>query len=248
MTSFSHTNSTPLAGSSLAAAIQGLVDRQDITDVMLRFGRGLDLHDWDLYAATLCDSFEVNFFDLTGLQTATTTPEKWARFAASCLQRLTVHHQYSNFSIRLSGDEAEGIFYHVSRQRFPCRSGADDYPVRLVREQLPPDRQRVEDQQPDAQVPVVRWEPDADRPDRSRFHRGGEGCLRRRLTPLARRAQAYPNRRRISAPVRFTDRRLGSRSARARPARHSYAEKQLGSPFSCRRGQPSAAGNLRYAN
>jgi hypothetical protein len=33
---------------------------------MLRFGRGLDLHDWDLYASTLHDPLEVDFFDLTG--------------------------------------------------------------------------------------------------------------------------------------------------------------------------------------
>jgi hypothetical protein len=46
--------------------IRELWDRQQISDVMLRFGRGLDLHDWDMYAATLTDPFEVDFFDLTG--------------------------------------------------------------------------------------------------------------------------------------------------------------------------------------
>ena len=42
-----------------AHRVQVLWDRQEISDVMLRFGRGLDLHDWDLYAATLHDPFEV---------------------------------------------------------------------------------------------------------------------------------------------------------------------------------------------
>ena len=46
--------------------VRELWDRQQISDVMLRFGRGLDLHDWDMYAATLTDPFEVDFFDLTG--------------------------------------------------------------------------------------------------------------------------------------------------------------------------------------
>ena len=49
-----------------AHRVQVLRDRQEISDVMLRFGRGLDLHDWDLYASTLHDPFEVDFFDLTG--------------------------------------------------------------------------------------------------------------------------------------------------------------------------------------
>ena len=43
--------------------VQVLWDRQEISDVMLHFGRGLDLHDWDLYASTLHDPFEVDFFD-----------------------------------------------------------------------------------------------------------------------------------------------------------------------------------------
>ena len=41
--------------------VRVLWDRQQISDVMLRFGRGLDLHDWDMYAATLTDPFEVDF-------------------------------------------------------------------------------------------------------------------------------------------------------------------------------------------
>ena len=54
--------------------VRELWDRQQITDVMLRFGRGLDTHDWDLYAGTLADPFEVDFFDLTGRPPAVTTP------------------------------------------------------------------------------------------------------------------------------------------------------------------------------
>jgi len=54
--------------------VRELWDRQQISDVMLRFGRGLDLHDWDMYAATLTDPFEVDFGDLTGRPPAVTTP------------------------------------------------------------------------------------------------------------------------------------------------------------------------------
>jgi hypothetical protein len=107
--------------------VQELWDRQGITDVMLRFGRGLDLHDWDLYAATLAEPFEVDFFDLTGQAPTTTTPDVWARFAAACLERLVVQHQYSNFTIELDGDVASGVFYHVSRHRLPNKHGDDHY-------------------------------------------------------------------------------------------------------------------------
>jgi SnoaL-like domain len=49
--------------------VRELWDRQQISDVMLRFGRGLDVHDWQLYADTLTDPFEVDFFDATGTRT-----------------------------------------------------------------------------------------------------------------------------------------------------------------------------------
>lgn len=104
-----------------------LWDRQEISDVMLRFGRALDLHDWDMYSATLADPFEVDFYDLTGMKPAITTPAIWAAFASACLHRLTVMHQYSNFHINVNGDVADGVFYHVSRHRFPNRHGDDHY-------------------------------------------------------------------------------------------------------------------------
>lgn len=107
--------------------VRELWDRQQISDVMLRFGRGLDLHDWDMYAATLTDPFEVDFFDLTGRASAITTPKVWATFASACLQKLMVLHQYSNFQIEVRDEEASGVFYHVSRHRWPNRHGGDQY-------------------------------------------------------------------------------------------------------------------------
>ncbi len=107
--------------------VQELYDRQQVGDVMLRFGRGLDLHDWGLYADTLTDPFDVDFFDLTGQQPTTTTPTVWAEFARACLERLVVHHQYSNFSIQVDGNQASGTFYYVARHRFPNKHGDDHY-------------------------------------------------------------------------------------------------------------------------
>ena len=107
--------------------VRDLWNRQQINDVMLRFGRGLDLHDWELYASTLTDPFVVDFFDLTGQPPVTTTPIVWAKFAAACLEHMQVMHQYSNFTINLRGDDADGIFYHVSRHRFPNKKGGDQY-------------------------------------------------------------------------------------------------------------------------
>jgi hypothetical protein len=160
--------------------LRDLWDRQQISDVMLRFGRGLDLHDWDMYAATLTDPFEVDFFDLTGRAPATTTPKVWAHFASACLERLIVMHQYSNFHINLHGDVADGIFYHVSRHRFPNRSRRRSlHPIRLVREFLPPHDGRLEDQQAQALLSVVRRQSHPDRSERSRVAKSRRRGVRR---------------------------------------------------------------------
>ena len=124
MTTSSRTSATRPTTEEMVAQ---LWDRQQISDVMLRFGRGLDLHDWDLYAATLAEEFEVDFFDLTGRPPAVTTPSTWARFASACLDRLVLMHQYSNFHITVRGDDADGVFYYIARHRLPNRHGDDHY-------------------------------------------------------------------------------------------------------------------------
>lgn len=112
---------------SVEDMVREMWDRQQISDVVLRFGRGLDAHDWDLYASTLDDPVHVDFRDLTGRAPVTTTPAKFAAFARESLKRLAVLHQYSNFHIDVDGDRASGVFYHVSRHRLPTRNGGDEY-------------------------------------------------------------------------------------------------------------------------
>jgi SnoaL-like domain len=107
--------------------IQELWDQKEIEKLMLRFGRGLDTNDMDLYASCFTDPFTVDFSDLTGLPPAQTTPELWADFARLALGQLLVMHQYSNFNIAVTGDEAVGVIYHVSRHRLPNLKGADQY-------------------------------------------------------------------------------------------------------------------------
>ncbi len=109
------------------AKLQILWDRQEIGATMLRFGRALDTHDWPLYEACFTDPFEVDFFDLTGRPATTVSAAAWTEFARRCLDRLTVMHQYSNFTIDVHGDTANGIFYHVSRHYLPNKHGEGTY-------------------------------------------------------------------------------------------------------------------------
>ncbi len=102
-----------------------LMDRQRITDVMLRFGRGLDLHDWDMYASTLADPFEVDFFDLTGPGAlghhASSVGPSSPREPATTGRDAPI----LEFPHRRARRRRGGVFYHVSRHRLPNRHGDD---------------------------------------------------------------------------------------------------------------------------
>tara|TARA_R110002110_G_scaffold413729_1_gene641558 strand:+ start:39674 stop:40222 length:549 start_codon:yes stop_codon:yes gene_type:complete len=94
-------------------------DKMAINDLMNSFGRALDLHDWEAYERCFCDSLEVDFQRLTGHEPVLTSARAWTRFAECALGRLTVHHQYSNQAVTVSGDEASSVVYMVARHLNP---------------------------------------------------------------------------------------------------------------------------------
>ncbi|MCB1844694.1 MAG: nuclear transport factor 2 family protein [Halioglobus sp.] len=100
---------------TLEQKVELLWDKLAVSELMHAFGRALDLHDWVLYERCLCAELEVDFKRLTGFEPVHTTAADWTAFAANALGKLTVHHQYSNHSIRVKGDEAVGITYMVAR-------------------------------------------------------------------------------------------------------------------------------------
>lgn len=108
-----------------AARLALLWDRTAIHDVMLRFGRALDTHDWPLYRSCFQDEIEVDFEDLTGMKARRVTADLWTDFARAALSPLKVHHTYANHLITVTGDEAEGVLYHNSRHRRATDRGSD---------------------------------------------------------------------------------------------------------------------------
>ena len=55
-----------MRGKSLEQKVQILWDKQEIQETKLRFGRALDLHDWELYQTCFVDPFEVDMSDFIG--------------------------------------------------------------------------------------------------------------------------------------------------------------------------------------
>lgn len=107
---------------SLEQKVDLLWDKLAISEVMNTFGRALDSHDWGLYECCLCEEFEVDFERLTGSPPVRTTASLFTRFAEVALSPLTAHHQYSNNSITINGDEATGVIYMVARHLSPVNN------------------------------------------------------------------------------------------------------------------------------
>jgi hypothetical protein len=120
-------NAIEAATADAPAIAQELWDRQQITDVMVRFGQGLDLHDWALFESVLAEPLEIDSPSMTAGAVIKTTPALWTRFTRACLEKLDVLHVYSNYLITVTGDTAEGVIYHTSHLWGHTRHGEDRF-------------------------------------------------------------------------------------------------------------------------
>jgi hypothetical protein len=59
-------------------ALQRLVDRQAIVDVVVRYATGVDRRDWELYATCFTDPCEFDFSGWRGQPALTMSPQEWA--------------------------------------------------------------------------------------------------------------------------------------------------------------------------
>jgi hypothetical protein len=107
--------------------IEALWTRSEIEQVMLNFGRALDLGDWPLYRSCFAARFRVNFERLTGQPEVYVDADLWTHFAKVILSPVRRLHQYSNFSVRVDGDRADAVIYMVARHWKAVDSGAAEY-------------------------------------------------------------------------------------------------------------------------
>ena len=110
-----------------AQMIETLWVRSQIEEVMLRFGRALDLGDWKAYRSCFADRFRVNFERLTGRPEVYVDADLWTRFAEVILSPVRRHHQYSNLTVSVDGDRAEAVIYMVARHWKATDSGSAEY-------------------------------------------------------------------------------------------------------------------------
>lgn len=83
-------------------------DREDITDVLIRYATGIDRRDWPLFRTVFTDDCRLDYGDIgtfDGVEAVTDFMDKAHAMAGYTLHRLT------NFAIEVDGDSARARTY-----------------------------------------------------------------------------------------------------------------------------------------
>ena len=107
----------PISDGIEQQGLSALADRAAIYDVMMRFGRGLDRKDWQLYRSCFGKSLILDFSSTTGEPAREVDADLFVEFAEARQRSHTAFHQYSNFRVDIRGDRADSILYMVARHR-----------------------------------------------------------------------------------------------------------------------------------
>jgi hypothetical protein len=87
-------------------ALQQLLDRAAISDVVHAYATGLDRRDWALYRFIFCDELEMDF-ESVGIRRATYSADEWVRSAQTLFAGFrATQHTSTNHVHQIDGDRA----------------------------------------------------------------------------------------------------------------------------------------------
>lgn len=106
------------------AALQQLLDRAAISDVVNAYATGLDRRDWALYRSIFLDEIEMDFASV-GLRSGAYTAEGWVRSAQTLFAGFSAtQHTSSNHVHEIQGDRAS-CMSNMQAEHFVAREPGD---------------------------------------------------------------------------------------------------------------------------
>jgi hypothetical protein len=87
--------------------LRHLIDRAEITDLVLRFARAMDGQDWSLLRSCLAPEVAVDYSDLRGDPPATVSADAFVAARVAGLAGLVTQHISTNHLVTIDGDRAE---------------------------------------------------------------------------------------------------------------------------------------------
>jgi hypothetical protein len=103
-----------------------LLDRAEISDMVIRFAIALDLQDWPLFRSCFTDEVEADYSDFRGEPPAMIQADDFVEQRRSALSGLKTQHISTNHVITVDGDTAVCISCAVIHRFAPDKQG-DNY-------------------------------------------------------------------------------------------------------------------------
>jgi hypothetical protein len=96
--------------------VDTLIDRAEISDVVLRYATAVDTRDWALYESIFTEELTVDFSSWSGDPEITMPVSEWVGAVRKTLSGFdATQHLSSNHVITLSGETATCVSYMVAR-------------------------------------------------------------------------------------------------------------------------------------
>ncbi|MFD3686695.1 nuclear transport factor 2 family protein [Nocardiopsis sp. NPDC058631] len=111
--------------------LRRLLDRNEISDVQIRYATGTDSRDWKLFRTCFTDDVEVDFSEGFGQPVMRTTADEWVAGTAPRMESFkATQHMITNQAITFDGDDhATCVAYVRASHHLPNSLGDSDQTV-----------------------------------------------------------------------------------------------------------------------
>jgi hypothetical protein len=100
-------------------ALQQLLDRAELSELMSQYAAGVDLLDRDLYQSCFTDPVEIDFGSFDDAAVKAMTPAEWADYCWDLIERLdSTQHIITNHRITFNGDDEATIIAYMHAQHY----------------------------------------------------------------------------------------------------------------------------------
>jgi ketosteroid isomerase-like protein len=103
--------------------LQSLLDRAEISDIILNFARAFDIKDWDLMRVCLMDEIETDYTDFRDEPPAIVKADDYVASRRNSLDDVKTQHLSTNHMITINGDEAVCLSNAVIYRSLPNEAG-----------------------------------------------------------------------------------------------------------------------------
>jgi len=98
-----------------------MIDKADISDVVIRYATGIDMRDWDLYRSCFTDEIDVETDKSMHLKA-----DEWVAKVRRLISGFkATQHISSNHVITVNGDEATCVSYLQAQHYLPSETGSN---------------------------------------------------------------------------------------------------------------------------